>query len=197
MEKCYKKIISNFENQSTWRWKSNKEATSGYRKTKIKKIIEKTKKEPLTTKDLLYILKNQPNFLGVFSANQIPNIRFTRTFVSFIVNLDNSNERGSHWIGIRVNFSKLEIYDSLGFKKRLWGKNSSHFLNYITKMRKTHKIYTTPVIQSPFTLICGLFALICLVLAQFQSFSDIVKYFRFSRLKNKQLVYLLSNRILK
>lgn len=58
-------------------------------------------------------------FKGVYAADQLPQLAKTLTpadkKVSFIMNLDNSTEKGSHWVSIFIDKQKdksLEYYDS-------------------------------------------------------------------------------------
>jgi len=52
-------------------------------------------------------------FSGVYPSDKIPNMK-NNTYA--IVNLDNSHEPGSHWVGIVKNKSGYLVYDSFGRK---------------------------------------------------------------------------------
>lgn len=53
------------------------------------------------------------NFVGVYPSDKIPHLK-PKQFI--IVNLDKSNQPGSHWIGIVKDKKGLLIYDSFGRK---------------------------------------------------------------------------------
>ena len=61
-------------------------------------------------------------FLGVFAADQLPKVKDIKVGEMYIANLDDSDESGSHWIGVyrgsRENpkNKKLYVYDSFGRK---------------------------------------------------------------------------------
>lgn len=50
-------------------------------------------------------------FKGVFASDQIPQLKNTEMA---IVNLDKSNEPGSHWVAIYKSNNNIWIYDSFG-----------------------------------------------------------------------------------
>ena len=50
---------------------------------------------PLSNIFINNLLKDEESYLGTFSKNEIPLIKNNK---SFIFNLQNSNEKGSHWI---------------------------------------------------------------------------------------------------
>jgi len=51
-------------------------------------------------------------FKGVFASDKIPKLNKLRSFA--ILNLDNSNQPGSHWIAIALHKKDLIVYDSFG-----------------------------------------------------------------------------------
>lgn len=72
-----------------------------------------------------------PKFDGVFAADQIP-----RRFSSIIANLDNSDEKGSHWIAIAraAPRKKYLVYDSFGRKtSKIIGHGVGHLETYDTE----------------------------------------------------------------
>lgn len=52
-------------------------------------------------------------FKGVYASDQIPRLRNNEMI---IVNLDKSNEKGSHWVGIAKHARFNILYDSFGRK---------------------------------------------------------------------------------
>jgi hypothetical protein len=64
-------------------------------------------------------------FLGVFTSDMYPNLRAGEMI---IVNLDKSNEAGSHWIAIAKKNNDSIFYDSFGrSSKKIFGKGK--FIN--------------------------------------------------------------------
>jgi len=60
------------------------------------------------------LLKNVPRYQGSFALDELKNVEI-KTFPEFIVvNLDNRNENGSHWIAFAIYQNYVYICDSLG-----------------------------------------------------------------------------------
>ena len=51
-------------------------------------------------------------FKGVFPSDKIPKLNDLRSYA--ILNLDNSNQSGSHWIAVALVDKDLIVYDSFG-----------------------------------------------------------------------------------
>ena len=49
--------------------------------------------------------------MGTFSKNNVPKLKNNQ---STIINFDNSNDKGSHWIGMKYVDKKLFYFDSYG-----------------------------------------------------------------------------------
>ena len=82
----------------------------------VKKIIffEKINKKslyPISNFKINEILKNNRNYIGTFSKNNVPKLKNNK---STIVNLANSNDKGSHRIGMKYIDKKLFHFDSYG-----------------------------------------------------------------------------------
>ena len=60
------------------------------------------------------LLKNVPRYQGSFALDELKNVEI-KTFPEFIVvNLDNRNGSGNHWIAIAIYQTHVFICDSLG-----------------------------------------------------------------------------------
>lgn len=99
------------------------------------------------------IMKNQPNFMGVYAKNQLEKIKPKKN-MSLIFNLNNSNQSGSHWVAI-LNDSKMpycEFFDSFGIRPP---KNAIKF------MQKTNKPiqYNNTKLQKNNSILCGFFCI--------------------------------------
>ena len=68
-------------------------------------------------------------YKGTYSSNQLPTLKSTH---SCILNLDNSDQPGSHWVAIYRSGNRLCCYDS-------FGRKAKHILPYV-KIRKGLKI---------------------------------------------------------
>ena len=55
------------------------------------------------------ILKNNKNYIGTFSKNNVPKLKNNQ---STIINLANSHDEGTHWISMKFLNSKLFYFDS-------------------------------------------------------------------------------------
>ena len=56
-------------------------------------------------------MKNNKNYIGTFSKNNVPKLKNNQ---STIVNLADSNDKGSHWIEMKYVDKKLFYFDSYG-----------------------------------------------------------------------------------
>ena len=66
---------------------------------------------PISNFKINEILKNNKNYIGFFSKNNVLKLKNNQ---STIVNLANSNDKGSHWIGMKYVDKKLFYFDSYG-----------------------------------------------------------------------------------
>lgn len=72
-------------------------------------------------------LKNVPNFVGVFSCDNIPYIPFGK----LVINTQPMNLPGQHWIAILITHFKIIYFDPLNLP-------INHFIhNYIISCNKT------------------------------------------------------------
>jgi len=66
--------------------------------------------KPISNYEILDFMKNEPNFIGVFSHDTLPILNNPISTTSLIVNYNNSNEAGSHWVATYGT----QFYDSFG-----------------------------------------------------------------------------------
>lgn len=92
--------------------------------------------------------------LGVFASNELPKLNSFKILPYYlIVNTDNRNLPGQHWVCIFVYDSNIaEIFDSFG---RFPNNYIQHWLN--TYSRKWY--YNTRIVQPLLSTSCGLFCL--------------------------------------
>lgn len=115
-------------------------------------IISKIKRaHPLSDTDIKFIMKDVPTFLGCFSKDKVKTIPKVKD-VSFIVNLDDSEGKGTHWTCVNID-SKLpytEYYDSFGIEPPL------SVIKYLKKYKKPI-YYQTEQLQADSSILCGYF----------------------------------------
>ena len=187
MDQYGQKIIeNNFESK---RSRKNIEKTSfNIRNSKTKKIFQKIEKEGLDTRDLLHLLKGVQNFLGVYASDQIPLILDSSIPIFLIVNLDNSKLPGSHWIALRITFSTVEIFDSLGFNPQRWQNFPASILKFFSRYSYSHRFYASQRIQNDNSYTCGLYCVYFILVRQKESFQNILRLFSNNYSENDKLV---------
>lgn len=77
---------------------------------------------------------NIPHFRGVFSKDKLPSSSWEKE--ALIVNLDNDDGPGTHWVALRKNGLQVKYYDSYGNLKPpleiiKYLKNCIIFYNYV------------------------------------------------------------------
>lgn len=103
----------------------------------------------MTDIDLQESLKKSKYYRGFVMNDEIfrkinPNIQPS----SYILNYDNSNMSGSHWVGLYIDNDTLEYFDSFGVPP----------LQNIIELAKEHKkklIYNDKMLQPLESVICG------------------------------------------
>ena len=68
---------------------------------------------PISNFKINEILKNNKNYIGTFSKNNVPILKNNQ---STIINLADSNDVGTHWIGMKFADKKLFYFDSYGIQ---------------------------------------------------------------------------------
>lgn len=109
-----------------------------------------------------------PNFLGVFSRDEIP---IVHSYPSYsIINTDKASDRGSHWLACRVDLRKCEYFDSFGLPPIY--EEISQFIG------DRSLVWNNKRIQSYSSKNCGAFC-ICFVKLRSKglSFKQIIKRF--------------------
>ena len=65
---------------------------------------------PLTDFDIQKYYQNEPKFNGVYSRNNLFKIKDE----AYIINLDEHESIGTHWIELHVNAENVTYFDSFG-----------------------------------------------------------------------------------
>ena len=172
--------------------KNFKKATFSGRRRKMQKIVQKSKSAPLSSSDLLHLVRGQQNFLGIFASDELSNLRIVKDTVFFIANLDTAYQAGSHWLAIRIGRRNVEIFDSLGFDFQLWQTYPKHLLDFLSRYSKSHNFLISPALQPPNTFTCGLYCVYFIYFRQRTTFSNCVRTFsRNFELNNEKLFHYL------
>ena len=103
-------------------------------KSKYPSLFER-KNYPLSNIFINNLLKNSKNVEGCYSKDQIPLIRNNK---SLIFNLENSDQSGSHWVGLSRKNNNISIFDSFGI---------DDIPNKLYKIYKTYNIITNIYIE--------------------------------------------------
>ena len=114
-----------------------------------RKRREKREKN-MDAKEAQDILENVANFGGIFSADQLQNVKILDLPVMLLV-LDDG-----HWISIFISKSSLEIMDSAGFSTD--EQSSKHLLRFLCAHSFGKKLTVTPKLQSENSSDCGKYA---------------------------------------
>ena len=156
-------------------------SSSCYRKTrqKIKKALQKTKttEETLKCGEIIDLLNCVPNFLGCFAQNSIDSLFLHDLPCTFLVNIDNSNEPGSHWIVLALFEDSIEVFDPLGFKFYNWQSVPCNLLTFIHSEASSKKLYISPQLQPLSSNLCAFYCMYFVIERVYRSFQSITGTF--------------------
>ena len=65
---------------------------------------------PLSNSEIQKYYQNEPKFNGVYSRNNLPKIKDG----AYVINLDEYESIGTHWIALYVNGNNIIYFDSFG-----------------------------------------------------------------------------------
>ena len=103
---------------------------------------------PLTNIEISEYYKNEPRFNGIYSRNNLPNKIKKGTYV---INLDEYENTGTHWVSLFVKANKVIYFDSFGIE------NTPKEIN---KFIGTKKIKASTFrIQAYDSIMCGYFCI--------------------------------------
>ena len=176
------------------RFRKHQKAIPANQDREIKKAIKKAQTSPLSTLDILSILKFVPRFLGVFASDELKHLKIIDYPVSLIANLDTSITNGSHWVAIRISSSNIELFDSLGFCPETWSRFPSQVINFLKTHTTLRKLSISPTFQAPNTHLCGLYCIYFVLYRRIASFSLVCS--KFSRIDLNSNTIKLKNLLL-
>jgi len=159
-------------------------------KTKIKKEIKKESKiqEGVTAGFINNALKLFPNFLGCFAQDQLKHLIIRSLPVSLIVNFDYSSSKGSHWVAIRIDRKRLEIFDPLGFNVRRWPNIPIYLIDFLHKFAIHRRVLISREIQPQRSSLCGFYCIFFIYFRIFNSFADCTNIFSINLYKNDYIL---------
>ena len=103
---------------------------------------------PLTNIEINEYYKNEPRFNGVYSRNNLPN-KIKKG--AYVINLDEYENTGMHWVSLFVKANKVIYFDSFGIE---------HIPEEINKFIGNKKIKASTFrIQAYESIMCGYFCI--------------------------------------
>ena len=113
-----------------------------------KKINSLLPFHPLTNIEISEYYKNEPRFNGVYSRNNLPN-KIKKG--AYVINLDEYENTGTHWVSLFVKAKYTVYFDSFGVE---------HIPKEINKFINNKKIKTSIFrIQAYDSIMCGYFCI--------------------------------------
>ena len=170
-----------------------KASARNYKKTKekIDKIFGKKKgKKEVKCNEILSTLCLSPHFIGCFSENDLVKLKVCYPCF-FIVNIDSSEKKGSHWLAVGLTDKNVEIFDPLGFEIFKWKSVPCNLLKFLHDHSIKKKLLISPCLQSDTSVICGLYCIFYIFYRNFNSFNRICSLFSTDLSENDDRLYLL------
>ena len=90
----------------------------------------------------------EPRFNGAFSRNNLPKIKDG----AYIINLEDENSKGTHWVALFIDRNLAVYFDSFGIEYI-----PQEVLNKIKDKSITHNIFR---IQNNESVMCGLYCIV-------------------------------------
>ena len=133
-------------------------------KSKYPSLFER-KNYPLSNISINNLLKNEKHFDKCYSKDQIPLIENNK---SLIFNLENSDQSGSHWVGLSRKNNNIFIFDSFGI---------GYVPNNLYKIYKNYNIITNIYrIQDINSNLRGMFCIIFCLLYKVDSKNKFISF---------------------
>lgn len=115
----------------------------GLNKNQLKKV------KPLTNTDIDFLMKDVKTFKGVYPKDKLKSVKKFKDG-SLIINLDDSDGSGTHWVAINIDSTKsyVEYYDSFGLNP------TNEIVAFLNKYKKPIK-YQDNQLQNDKSVLCG------------------------------------------
>ena len=111
----------------------------------------------MNTKQINKLFKNNLNYLGTFPKDLLQSS--SKNKFGLIINTDNSDMPGEHWVAIFKNNNKVEYFDSFGLPPL--HEEIIHYLNNVSKMGWA---YNTVTFKNEKSDACGMYCVMFLKL---------------------------------
>ena len=134
-------------------------------------------------------LKNVPNYQGSFALDELTQVKI-RYPTFLVVNLDERNSRGNHWIALAIYFDSVYVCDTLGgvLPSRKWPQKWLNFLSLITVHRS---LFITKQLSD--SGLCGLFCVtFILEMSKHNNFKEFISLFSSDLSTNDTIVKFLN-----
>ena len=132
------------------------------------------------------VLKCSHSFIGCFAENELKNLAIGALPCYLIVNLDNDQMAGSHWISIGIFKNSIEIFDSLGFDILNWPRIPTELLLFLHRLALFKKVYCSKRLQPDQSSLCGFYCIFYVKYRPFFSFNLLENLFT-ANLENNDL----------
>lgn len=165
--------------KSIRKWEKIKRKNKYCNLTELKEKIKTCKKtrQGLHRNKILDFLKCAPSFIGCFAEDELEGLSI-QSFPSYlIVNVDQSNMSGSHWIAIGIFRDTIEIFDSLGLQLFNWSRIPCQLLSFLHYFAQSRDVISLKRIQSDTSTLCGFYCILYVVYRPFSTFSRLQKLF--------------------
>lgn len=136
------------------------------------------------------LLRNVPNYLGSFAADELNEVKITENPTLLVVNYDERSDKGSHWIGVAIFLKDVYICDSLGGiapTKRL----SQGWINFLYLLSRSRNLIITKQLQPIDSAFCGLYVATFVKELSRNTFEDFLRLFTEDLRKNDVIVQFL------
>ena len=144
---------------------------------KIKKQISQTKEKGLKASFINRVLKRASDFIGCFAQDELEYLEILKYPVYLIVNIDDHDKPGSHWLAIHLDRKRIEIFDSLGFREKYWSSYAGNIVKFIRKHSYKRRVIISPLLQPLSSTFCGLYCIYFVLVRSYQTFSHILSRF--------------------
>src|SRR6266571_4560668 len=104
----------------------------------------------MNTLEINDILSNLGCFYGVYPKDLLPKSLFKKRPLAFVINTDNADEPGEHWVALYIDENNIAEYlDSFGFPpfKKIY--------EFLEIQNVENLIYNNYQLQSNFSSVCG------------------------------------------
>ena len=176
---------------------------TSYKKTQAKENRNKTKKEEkekeksaLSSIDLVSMLKNQDNFIGVFAADELKNLSICKFPAFLVVNIMDRNYLQGHWISLRIDRQNIEIFDSLGCEPTNWGHYPLALFKFLNSYSHSHSFTVSPLLQPAYSHLCGFYCVFYILGRQNRTFRKLLKIFSRDLDRNDEILCTQLNKML-